>query len=127
MKRTASYKYDTEKEQWVGIIVEERDNGKKIPAFVKVFETQEELDDWCAVMTHPIDLEAAWSWTCPVCEAMNFESSVVCEMAWEEKQECKIQRGIPLDEDGEFITWPDCVECSECGFTSDSDFEKEGF
>jgi len=119
--KKAKYNYLAAKEKWLGVLFEERD-GKKIVLHVKTEQSEEEIEEWCYLMTHPIELAAAWTWDCPHCGHKNWETSVVCEMDWEEKRRKKLDCGIPLDEDGEFITWPDFVECRQCEYSSDTTY-----
>lgn len=103
----------------MGVLVEETD-GKKIVTNANIKPTEEEIKEWCKIVTNPIELDMAWFWECPDCGQGNFERSVICEMTGDERFQKKLEMDIPLDEKGEFVAPPEWVECPKCGYTSES-------
>ena len=61
-----------------------------------------------------VELQPAFSWTCPECGRENFHRGLVRELPPEEEQELRDEHGVQPWELGHFVTQPESVECTHC-------------
>lgn len=72
---------------------------------------------------HKVEMRPAYEWTCEECGRNHFESCIVADWDDEERLEQAKSLGIvedyataiPVDMQGEFVTYPDFVTCPDCG------------
>lgn len=59
-----------------------------------------------------VDMRVAWEWSCPGCEATNFDPSVTVEIPPDDEF---LQFLADQTFDGELCTKPKSVKCKSCG------------
>lgn len=64
-----------------------------------------------------VELRPAFAWDCPECGVEQFHRGVVPEMSPEDEQEAREALGMESWEEGQLMTAPDSVTCSNCGQT----------
>ena len=75
------------------------------------------------VMSVKVEMRPAYEWTCEECGRNQFASCMVAEWSQEDRLEQARQAGlidryeteVPEGLRGDFVTYPDAVECQSCG------------
>lgn len=73
-------------------------------------------------MPEPVEMRPAYQWTCPLCGTDHYEPCMFMEISDEDReQEPVLEEAMT----GDWVTYPDEVECPDCGQTFPTQSHKD--